>query len=207
MKIKSIVVAIAVLFCNSILAQLSTDIDGTKYHLDFGGSFGAFFPYSKTNGLNSTVGSNAITYLQLNFKKHYFARLKLGQTTVDYKSIQNYSSLTTNVDAKINSTNIGLDLGYQKRWNHFQPYGFLGIGVSFFEKPDVTYSNSNNMVNFKTGSETQIYLNAGVGLNYIISRNFIIFGELQTITIPNIPTGSLTHLSGISPLLGIKALL
>lgn len=183
------------------------DIQPKKIALDFGGGFGAFIPISKSSGMKSTIGSNALTYLQLTYKNKFFTKLQLGQTTVNYKSLQQFGTLKASTDSKINSTNIGLDFGYQHQWKRWQPYAYVGAGAAFMQTPTLEYNAENQAIAYKTKSINQLYLTGGIGANYVISPTFIIFVDLSAFTVPSLPKNSLTHLDGISPIIGIKAVL
>ncbi|WP_407481701.1 hypothetical protein [Elizabethkingia meningoseptica] len=108
---------------------------------------------------------------------------------------------------KINSTNLGIDSGYQMLNGKWQPFIFAGSGIAFIEEPRIDYDPSLKKINYGTNSTSNVYLNAGAGVNYIISKTFIILGEFLLYTVPGISSTSLTKLDGFSPVIGIKAVL
>ncbi|ASK28750.1 hypothetical protein CEY12_00865 [Chryseobacterium sp. T16E-39] len=191
----------------SFKSQDLLNTENKKIYFDFGGTFGAFFPYSSTDGFKNTIGSNSVTSIQLTYNNKYFTRLKLGQTTVNYKASFSFNSLRSEVDVKTNSTNIGLDIGYQRMYGHWQPFLFAGSGIALIEEPSIHYSSADNQINYGTKSSNNLYLNFGIGVNYVISKTFIVLGECLFYTVPGISSNSLTHLNGVSPLIGIKAIL
>lgn len=186
-------------------AQVSGDVSTGKLYLDFGGSVGVFIPFDQVKDQKTLYGSNAVTYLQLNYHQHYFAKLQFGQTTLDFKSQNSFGNITSQVNAKANSTNLGLSAGYQQTFGKWQPFILLGAGASFIDVPATSFDARANRINYTTSSSTDLYINAGAGINYKISRSFILFLEGQAFTIPDLPKNSITHLNGINALIGIKA--
>ncbi|WP_148286291.1 hypothetical protein [Curtobacterium sp. B8] len=176
-----------------------------KLYLDFGGSVGVFIPVDNAADQRASYGSNAMTSLQLNYRQNYFIKLQFGQTTVDFKSQNLFGGITSRVNTKANSTNLGLAVGFQRSFGRWQPFVLAGTGVSFMDVPATSFDSNTNIVNYSTLSGTYLYVNAGGGINFKISKSFTVFLEGQGSTIPNIPKNSNTHLSGISALLGIKA--
>ncbi|EHQ26368.1 outer membrane beta-barrel protein [Mucilaginibacter paludis] len=186
-------------------AQNNDETTARKLYLDFGGSVGVFIPYDQVKGTKTLIGSNAMTSLQLNYHQDYFAKLQFGQTIVDFKSQSNFETVNSSIDAKANSTNLGLGVGYQHRFGRWQPYILGGAGASFIDVPATSFVKASNTINYTTSSGTYLYVNAGAGINFTVSKAFIFFLEGQGSTIPNLPNKSSTHLSGISAMIGIKA--
>ncbi|GAA3990277.1 outer membrane protein [Mucilaginibacter dorajii] len=186
-------------------AQNNDDPTARKLYLDFGGSVGVFIPYDQVKGQKTLTGSNAMTSLQLNYHQNYFIKLQFGQTTVNFKSQNAFGTLSSLIDAKTNSTNLGLNIGYQRSFGRWQPFVLAGAGASFIDVPATSFDKVSNTVNYTTFSGTYLYINAGAGINYKVSRSFTFYLEGQGSTIPNLPNKSSTHLSGISAMIGIKA--
>lgn len=186
-------------------AQNNDDPAARKLYLDFGGSVGVFIPYDQVKGQKTLTGSNAMTALQLNYHQDYFTKLQFGQTTVNFKSQSSFETVNSLIDAKANSTNLGLAFGYQHSFGRWQPFVLAGAGASFIDVPATSFAKVSNTVNYTTFSGTYLYINAGGGINYKISKSFILYLEGQGSTIPNLPNKSSTHLSGVSAMIGIKA--
>ncbi|WEA00629.1 outer membrane protein [Mucilaginibacter sp. SJ] len=186
-------------------AQSVDDPAARKLYLDFGGSVGLFIPYNQVKGQNTLTGSNAMTALQLNYHQNYFVKLQFGQTTVNFKSQSNLGAINSSINAQANSSNLGLGFGYQHSFGRWQPFVLAGVGTSFIDVPTTSFDVKTNAVNYSTFSGTYLYINAGAGINYKISKSFILFLEAQGSTIPELPNKSSTHLSGISTMAGIKA--
>jgi hypothetical protein len=186
-------------------AQNSDDPTSRKLYLDFGGSVGVFIPHDHAKGTKTLIGSNAMTSLQLNYRQDYFAKLQFGQTIVDFKSQSNFETANSSIAAKANSTNLGLVFGYQHSFGRWQPYILGGAGASFIDVPTTSFVKASNTINYTTSSGTYMYINAGAGINFKVSKAFIFYLEGQGSTIPDLPNKSNTHLSGISAMVGIKA--
>ena len=191
----------------TVQAQNNEDVTTRKFYFDFGGAIGVFIPFDQASDQKTLVGSNAMTYLQVNYHQNYFAKLQFGQTTVDFKSQTSFGALNSFVSAKANSTNLGMSFGYQRSFGKWQPFILGGAGASFIDVPASSFDAKTNTINHTTSSATNLYINAGAGVNFKISNSFIIFTEAQGSTIPDLPKNSNTHLSGISALIGIKATL
>ncbi|AMR33093.1 hypothetical protein A0256_17565 [Mucilaginibacter sp. PAMC 26640] len=206
MKTKFFILLICfVAFFSIARAQNKAETTARKLYLDFGGSVGLFIPYDQAKGTKTLVGSNAMTSLQLNYQQDYFAKLQFGQSTVDFKSQSNFENVYSSIDAKANSTNLGLGLGYQHSFGRWQPYILGGAGTSFIDVPTTSFVKVSKTVSYTTSSGTYLYVNAGGGVNFKVSNAFIFYFESQASTIPNLPNKSNTHLSGISAMVGIKA--
>lgn len=186
-------------------AQANNDPALRKIYLDFGGSVGLFIPVDNAKNATTKNGSNAITALQLNYHQNYLLRLQFGQTTVNFKSQNQFGTVASSVNAKANSTNLGLAGGYQRTYGRWQPFVVAGAGVSFIDVPATNFNGFTQTVSFSTVSGQYLYFNIGTGINYKVSRSFTVFLEAQGSTIPELPKNSATHLSGISALIGIKA--
>lgn len=193
-----------------LMAQNESDPLFKKFTVDFGGSFGVFAPFKESSkGFpddKNQLGSNGVTFLQLNYKEHYFAKLQFGQTTVAYKSIQTSNGFNSIIDSKANNTSIGINLGYQYKIKNWQPFVMIGSGTSFIDSPQTTLISSNT-ISYTTKTGNYLYLSGSVGLNYIFNRYFIVSLEGQASTLPSVPSGSDTHLSGMSLQLGLKSYL
>lgn len=187
-----------------------TDSIPKKFSVDFGGSFGVFAPFKgSSKGFPDDkyqLGSNGVTFLQLNYKENYFAKLQFGQTTVSYKSIQSSNGFNSIIDSKANSTTIGINLGYQYKIKHWQPFVMIGSGTSLIDSPKTTLINQNT-ISYTTKTGNYLYISGSLGVNYVFNKYFIVSLEGQASTLPTAPSESDTHLSGMSVQLGLKSYL
>lgn len=197
-------------FTTLLMAQTETDSILKNFSMDFGGSFGVFAPFKGSSKEfpddKKQLGSNGVTFLQLNYKEHYFAKLQFGQTTVSYKSLQTSNGFNSIIDSKANSTTIGINLGYQYKIKNWQPFVMIGSGTSFIDSPKSMLINPNT-ISYTTTTGNYLYVSGSAGVNYIFNRYFIVSLEAQASTLPTAPSGSDTHLSGMSVQLGLKSYL
>ena len=180
-----------------------------KFAFEFGGAVGVFLPISlekeKIENASNYSGSNAVTYLQVTYKFNYFAKFQYGQSSVAYKSQVSSGGSTLGIDSKVNTNNIGINLGYQRSFGKWQPYVMAGSGIALVDVPTVSYEAKTSQNVFSTRSESFTTVTVGAGLNYKIGKYFVPFIEGQLSALPNPSRSSLTHLSGVSMLVGIKA--
>ncbi|SNR29935.1 outer membrane beta-barrel protein [Flavobacterium sp. ov086] len=206
---KKLNTVILLFFTTLLMAQNEANLS-KNFSMDFGGSFGVFSPFkSSSKGFpddKNQLGSNGVTFLQLNYKEHYFAKLQFGQTTVSYKSIQKSNGFNSIIDSKANSTTIGINLGYQYKIKNWQPFIMIGSGTSFIDSPKTVLINENT-ISYTTKTGNYLYLSGSLGVNYIFNRYFIVSLEGQASTLPTVPSGSDTHLSGMSLQIGLKSYL
>lgn len=197
-------------FTTLLMAQTETDSISKNFSMDFGGSFGVFAPFKGSSkefpDNKNQLGSNGVTFLQLNYKEHYFAKLQFGQTSVSYKSIQKSNGFNSIIDSKANNTTIGINLGYQYKIKNWQPFIMVGSGTSLIDSPKTTLINENT-ISYTTKTGNYLYLSGSLGINYIFNKYFIVTLEGQASTLPTVPSGSDTHLSGMSLQLGLKSYL
>jgi hypothetical protein len=82
----------------------------------------------------------------------------------------------------------------------------IGSGTSFIDSPKTSLIDENT-ISYTTKSGNYLYLSGSAGVNYVFNRYFIVSIEGQASTIPTAPSGSDTHLSGMSMQLGLKSYL
>ena len=194
--------------CNTF-AQTDTLSDTRKFIFEFGGSVGVFLPVSlekeKIENASKYTGSNAVTYLQLTYKSNYFAKVQYGQSSVAYKSQVASAGSMLGIDSKVNTNNIGINFGYQRTFGRWQPYVIGGGGIALVDVPTVSYDMQASQNVFSTKSKSFTTITIGTGVNYKVGKYFVPFIEGQLSALPNPSRSSLTHLSGVSMLIGIKA--
>ena len=162
-------------FIKSILSQNSDSLKITKNHFSFIGSFqrGYVFPTNRfLSGDNSEhEKTNSIQAFSLKFIK---------QTTGNNDWQVNYNYPTYGVG--IYSANFfnpdelgspialyGLFAAPFHRWKKLSLDYELGLGIAFNWK---CYNPINNPENISIGAKQSVYLDAGMGLNYMINKRF-----------------------------------
>lgn len=180
-----------------------------RFVLEFGGAVGVFMPITLEKQTaaykNGFTGSNAVTYLQLTYRSRYFAKFSYGQTTVAYRSLSETASGRSVIDAKANTNNIGLSLGYRRQLGKWAPYVMAGSGIALVDVPSVSYDFNAGQSVYSTKSRPYYMVTAGAGIDYKVGKYFVPFAEGQLSMVPAPSAASLTHLSGVSILIGIKA--
>ena len=207
--IKNIFLTVLIFSDFGAFAQTDSVSQQRKFAFEFGGSIGVFLPVSlekqKIENASKYTGSNAVTYLQVTYKSNYFAKFQFGQSSVAYKSQIISGGSTVGIDSKVNTNNIGINFGYQRSFGKWQPYVMAGSGIALVDVPTVSYDTKTAQNVFSTKSRSFNVITAGAGLNYKIGKYFVPFIEGQLSAMPNPSGSSLTHLSGVSMLIGIKA--
>lgn len=188
----------------SLIAKAQTQSDSSNWAIDFGGSVGLFIPFNQVNGEEMLIGTNSTTSVQFNYKRHFFARLQFGELSADFKYKTTLGSLKSEINSNTNSLNLALDIGYQSRLRKWQPLVYAGAGPSYVTIPAMTYDMNTNTARYTTNSSIQLYMNAGAGVNYYLSKSVILVLELQASTVLNLPQKPSANLTGISALVNIK---
>jgi opacity protein-like surface antigen len=211
-RMKSSLLVTVLLFSGfPCLAQTKADSTAghRKFLFEFGGAVGIFLPVSlekeKIGYKNNFSGSNAVTYLQATYKSRYFAKFQFGQTSVAYKAQSLTGGVVSVIDAKANTNNIGINIGYLREFGRWTPYVMAGTGIALVDVPSVNFDGKTGQNVFSTKSHAYNVITAGGGINYKIGKYFVPFLEGQLSAMPSPGKSSLTHLSGVSMLIGIKA--
>lgn len=188
----------------SFMAKAQTQSDSSNWVLDFGGSVGLFIPFNQVNGEEMLIGTTSTTSVQFNYKRHFFARLQFGEISAEFKYKTTLGPIKSAINSNTNSLNLALDIGYQSRLRKWQPLVYAGAGPSYVFIPAMTHDINTNTVSYTTNESIQLYMNAGAGVNYYLSKSVILVLELQTSTVLNLPQKPSANLTGISALVNIK---
>lgn len=190
----------------SLVARAQSDSSATepKWVIDFGGAIGLYLPYHHADGAKTPIGFTSMTSIQLNYKRHFFTRLEVGDLSVDFK----YKSALPTVNSDVNSTtttiNVGLGGGYRFNYRKWQPFVYAGAGPSYVTVPFTEYRAGSNTVRYSTNSSIKLNMNAGAGVNYFLSKSIILLLEARTFSVLNLPQNHSVDLNGISLLVNIK---
>lgn len=205
-RIKTIFITYLLCIGTSVVAKAQSDSSSTepKWVIDFGGAIGLYMPYHHADGAKTPVGFTSMTSVQLNYKRHFFTRLEVGDLSVDFK----YKSALPTVNSDINSTttsiSVGLGAGYRFNYRKWQPFVYAGAGPSYVTVPFTTYDTGSNTVRYSTNSGIKLNMNAGAGVNYFLSKSIILLLEARTFSVLNLPQNHSVDLNGISLLVNIK---
>jgi len=188
----------------SFTAKAQTQSDSSIWTIDFGGSVGLFIPFNQVKGEEMLIGTTSTTSVQFNYKRHFFGRLQFGEISSEFKYKNTLGSLKSDINSNTNSLNLALDIGYQSRLRKWQPLVYAGAGPAYVFIPAMTYDMNTNTARYTTNESIQLYMNAGAGVNYYLSKSVILVFELQASTILNLPQRPSANLTGISALVNIK---
>ncbi|MCX2431013.1 outer membrane beta-barrel protein [Pedobacter sp. GR22-10] len=188
----------------TVKAQVSDPAKERKWRIDFGGAIGLFAPFDQVAGEPMLLGTTSQTTVQFNYKKQFFGRVQLGETSVGYKSNTASNGINSMIDANSNSINLGLGFGYHRGLGNWVPFIVAGLGPSLVRHPQADIDATSNTVNYSNDSKLYLYGNVGLGVNYNLSKSIMLLLECQATKIANLPKTPSTHLSGISALINVK---
>lgn len=150
-----------------------------KFEYSFNAGFGYFFPLRSSKFLGDR-GPVYSTNFQVTYKKHFLTHLFFDMVTVDYhKENINVNNVSYTLDYKLNANNIGIDLGYTYPVKKFAPYFFIGTGLSLMDTPFLKPGEQDQKVVFGTRTHSFLMFRGSIGLDYEISRSFILYLDGQ----------------------------
>lgn len=192
------------IFFIGIFYTTAQTTDNRRFEYYFNGSYGIYLPKDASGAL----AKSGIVYtfqFQAYFKHNYFARLFFDQYNVNYKENKNFNGTTLNIDDNLVTNTYGLDLGYTFIESHkLSPYIYVGGGAATIKAPNLEFNESTNTLNSSSSSESFLTYRVGVGLEYEISKLFIISFESQYSSIPYETNLSDKQLNGVMTLIGFK---
>lgn len=175
-----------------------------KWRIDFGGAIGLFAPFDQVGGEPMILGTTSQTTIQFNYKKQFFARVQLGETTVGYKSKSTFNGINSAIDANSSSTNLAFSFGYHRGLGSWTPFIVAGLGPALVRHPQAIFDAPSNTINYSNSSDLYLHGNLGLGVNYNLSKSVMLLLECQATKIPGLPKDPSPHLSGISALINVK---
>jgi hypothetical protein len=189
------------IFCQ-VDKQISQKMTPFEYYFNSG--FGYYFP---TNGRSLLAKSGAVYgfQVQVNYKKHFFMRLAFDQYRINYTDNLRVNGQNMTINDKVETLNIGFDFGYSGQLSkRFSTYGYMGAGNAAIQVPNLYYNALTNSIDFSTSEKDFLSFRGGLGGEFQISKVFIIFGELQYLSIPFKTEISDKQLNGVSCIIGFK---
>lgn len=198
---------IALIFIGSAYAvkgQTLAPAKDRKWRIDFGGAIGLFAPFDQVSGEPMLLGTTTQTTIQFNYKKQFFGRVQVGETSVGYKSNTVFNGVNSVIDANSSSMNLSLGLGYHRGLGNWEPFIYAGLGPALVHHPQAIFDESTRTIAYSNTSEIYLYGNIALGVNYNLSKSVIVMLECQANKIPNLPKTPSTHLNGISALINVK---
>jgi opacity protein-like surface antigen len=192
---------------NLSIAQQENKIIQTKpkrFEYYFNGAFGFYFPFNTTKTVASRGNVNTFQ-IQVNYKDYFFSRLCFDQYNVGYEDNVTINSLSTYIKDKVQTTYIGLDIGYTFHLGKMlSPFAYIGAGYTTMDVPTVSYDNIQNNLRIVTSTKSFLGLRGGIGAEYEFNKFFILYADAQYLSIPFKTDLSNKDLNGISLQIGFK---
>ncbi len=198
--VKHTIIVLLYFSVNKLLAQ--TDIK--KFNYTFNSGIGAYNPLINNAKLAST-GLLFSFQLQANYKTKYFSRITFSQFSLSYKDNFAVNGLNIKIEDRLETLTLGLDAGYvffQK--NKFNTYALVGASSAAMFIPKIQYNSANTDSNISKQLNFFPLFNAGIGLEYKLSKLVILSAEIQYVSIPFKTELSSKQFNGIISQLNFK---
>jgi Outer membrane protein beta-barrel domain len=167
------------------------------------GGYGKYFTTDKPIQLSNS-GNIYFFQLQVNYKQNYFARFAFDQYSIDYSDNAIINGLLYKIKNKTQTTNVGMDLGYTVRLSKkVSSFAYLGIGRAVMHVPTIHYDTATG-VDISLVKKPFLSLRGGVGCEYKFDELFILYVDMQYLTIPFKAAINNKQLSGASFQIGFK---
>jgi hypothetical protein len=207
MSLKSIFFTLLLLKTDFVFCQTKNQIiqkNPKRFEYYFNGGFGIYFPTQES----AILANNGPIYsfqIQVNYKHNYFTRLAFDQYNVGYNDDFNINGLNFKINDKVQTLNMGFDYGYTFHlFKKFSPFAYVGIGYASMEVPNVKYDISAKVLDISNTRNPFLSLRGGIGGEYEFNKFFIVFTELQYLSIPFKTDLSNKELNGVSFQIGFK---
>ncbi|MFM8833202.1 MAG: outer membrane beta-barrel protein [Cytophagales bacterium] len=174
----------------------------SRFEYYFNGAVGAYYP---TKGpKESDYNGNMFSFqLQINYKDRFFTRPFIDSYDIGYKSELVTQGITLAFNDRVQTLNLGGDFGYAWQIGRFSPYAYTGLGLALVNLPQITTTTSSRVQIDKPSIQTFAFRTGG-GLDFEVTKNFILYLELQYLSIPDTNSLQQQPLNGISLQVGIK---
>jgi hypothetical protein len=202
--IKITTCSLLLLLTISVKAQVDSVTQARKLLYYFNGGIGLYIPTSTHGALGETGFAGSFQF-QIDYKKHFFSRLYLDQYNISF--LTDYTAQdgsTVSIKGKIPSTLIGLDLGYSLHIKKFSPYAYAGASIAITDIPFLEETSSSGNITLTSRSRSALSFRTGVGIDYKISRFFIVYFESQFVSFPITTQVYDGNLNGVSLQVGFK---
>jgi hypothetical protein len=203
------IIFIAALILKSavVLAQQETEATGHRskiFKYYFNGAVGFYFPFGSVNALKQTGDVTAFQF-EIDYKDNWFSRICFDQYDVGYEDRIQLNGLNTYINDKVSTMYIGLDIGYQfNKAKKLSGFLYGGGGFTSMNVPIARYDNVQNNLEITNSMKSFLGVRCGLGLAYTFSRIFILYSDIQYLTIPFKTELSNKQLKGVSLQIGFK---
>ncbi|MCA6381144.1 MAG: hypothetical protein IM606_12680 [Cytophagales bacterium] len=184
---------------NVVVAQNKTP---SRFDYYFNGAVGIYYPTSGPE--ESDYAGNTFTFqFQVNYKDYFFTRIFVDSYDMGYKNELVTQGITLAFNDRVQAINLGGDFGYTRLVGRFSPYAYLGLGLALVNLPQITTAIGSR-VQIDKPSIQAFAFRAGGGFDFEITKNFILYSEVQYLSIPDLSSLQHQPLNGISAQVGIK---
>jgi hypothetical protein len=188
-------------FCQKATETMQKNIK--PFVLYSNGGYGKYFSTDKPIQLSQS-GNIYFFQLQVNYKQNYFARLAFDQYSIDYSDNAIINGLAYKIKDKAQTTNLGVDFGYTVHLSKkISSFAYLGIGRAVMQVPTIRYDTATG-VDISIVKKPFLALRGGAGCEYKFDELFILYVDMQYLTIPFKTTINNKQLSGASFQIGFK---
>jgi hypothetical protein len=195
---------ISFLLLSPLKAQWNMNKKEKKVLYYFNGGIGYYLPLSAGSFL-SEKGTTSSFQFQVDYKNHLFGRFYFDQYNVAFHTKFMQNGGNTYINGKVQTTALGLDVGYSWHVHRLSPYAYVGTGLAMTDVPFLQNNTpGTNDAILTTESRSSLAFRAGVGMNYKINRFFIIYIEPQFLSFPIKTQVYDGMLNGVSVQLGFK---
>ncbi|MCA4895588.1 MAG: hypothetical protein ING84_11340 [Cytophagales bacterium] len=188
--------------CWLSIQSVAQDKKPSRFEYYFNGAVGIYNP---TNGpKESDYAGNTFSFqFQVNYKDHFFTRLFVDSYDIGYKNELTTQGIVLAFNDRVQAINLGGDFGYTWLIGRVSPYAYAGVGLALVNLPQVTTAVGNRVQIDKPSIQTFAF-RTGAGLDFEITKNFIVYLEGQFLSIPDTSPLQRQALNGISLQAGIK---
>lgn len=170
---KNKIIIFCLIFINSIYAQ-----NELKNYLNTG--FGLYAPYN--SGSNSSdIGNSATLNLEVELTKRSISRFSIDTYRIPLLKEINFNNAIVKSNTKSNITSLGLDYGLHYVHNKWRFYTFVGGSICFIDEPEFTIANNSLLIDSK--NVTRFAIRVSPGVKYHFTDTFILFAELQNLSV------------------------
>ncbi|PSL29002.1 outer membrane protein with beta-barrel domain [Chitinophaga ginsengisoli] len=173
-----------------------------KYYFNSG--IGYYLPFESSKWLADRGAAYAFNF-QCNYRDRYFTHLYFDMAVINYsKENTVVNNVASNFDYKLNANNVGLDIGYTLPMKKVSPYIYAGLGLSFMDTPFIKPGSAANDIVFGTKTNAFFQYRGAIGVDYKISRYFILYLEAMYSSTAFKSVLDDQRLQGVSLILGFK---
>jgi hypothetical protein len=188
-------------FCQKTAETMQKNIK--PFVLYSNGGYGKYFSTDKPIRLSQS-GNIYFFQLQVNYKQNYFARLAFDQYSIDYSDNAIINGLAYKIKDKAQTTNLGVDVGYTVHLSKkISSFAYLGIGRAVMQVPTIGYDTATGL-DISIVKKPFLALRGGAGCEYKFDELFILYVDMQYLTIPLKIAVNSKQLSGASFQMGFK---